>query len=335
MIRFAPITYLVFLVASLSACAPHIEPPGDGRGLTPLLEERSARMDDGVRLPLTRYVSETEAPKAILLALHGFGDHSNAFKELGPDLAKQGIVTFAIDQRGFGKGPGHKYWHGHQRMVKDVISLTTVLKDTYPKQPLYILGESMGGAVALLAMTEPDMQADGVILSAPAVWGREWMWLVQSWGLDLLAHTMPWLPLEPKGIKIKPSDNIEMLKALSKDPLFIHTPRVDAVYGLVNLMDRAQEKAGELSKPVLVLYGERDELVPKEPTCAFLTALPEAAKARIALYPEGYHLLFRDLNGARVGRDIAAFTNDPSEALPSGQEVTLEGKRLSAFCNVG
>src|SRR3546814_18575226 len=109
------------------------------------------------------------------------------------------------------------------------------------------MGESMGGAVAMLAMTEPDT-ADGAILSAPAVWGRPWMPWYQSWSLELAAHSIPWLPLNPRGLPFKPSDNIEMLRRLARDPLFVKNPRVDAVYGLVDRMDAAQDAAPDMRR---------------------------------------------------------------------------------------
>jgi len=328
--RFFALVAFAFALALAAACAPQIAPPGD-ETVAPRLEARPfAVMDDGRRLPLTVWPADGEAAAGVV-ALHGFGDYANAFADLGPALAAAGVTVYAVDQRGFGQAPGFGAWHGHRRLARDAEALVRLAKAELPDRPVYLLGESMGGAVAMLVLADGDTAADGAVLSAPAVWGRDWMPLVQTLGLDILAHTMPWLPLEPRGIRITPSDNVEMLRALSRDPLFIKRPRVDAVHGLVALMDAAQAAVPDVARPVLVLYGRRDDLVPRAPTCAMLARLPE--DRRVALYAEGYHMLFRDLAGDTVSADIAAWTRDPQASLPSGSEVGPD--TLSGFCGVG
>jgi alpha-beta hydrolase superfamily lysophospholipase len=120
-----------------------------------------------------------------------------------------------------------------------------------------------------------------------------------------------------------PSDNIEMLRALSRDPLVIKETRVDAVNGLVNLMSEALEAAPEMTKPTLLLYGEHDELVPKEPTRLWVDHLPAATRAeqRIAWYQHGYHMLLRDLEAPVVLHDVESWIADPRAPLPSGADL--------------
>src|SRR5260370_1286892 len=113
--------------------------------------------------------------------------------------------------------------------------------------PFYLLGDSMGGAVAVEAMTgesgTPVPDVDGVILTAPAVWGRATMDLVPRLALWAGVRLAPGLTLTGRGLEIKPSDNIPMLRALSRDPLVIKETRVDTIYGLVDLMDAALDSA--------------------------------------------------------------------------------------------
>lgn len=329
-----PHLFAVLAVTFIAACAPQIAKPG-GETTAPRLELRPfAVMDDGKSLPLTIWRPTGKAAAAIV-ALHGFGDYSNAFADLGPAMADAGVTVYAADQRGFGRAPGYGSWHGHDRMARDAETLVRLARSDTPDVPVYLLGESMGGAVALLVLADPDTAAAGAILSAPAVWGRHWMPVAQTVGLDILAHSLPWLPLEPRGIRIQPSDNLDMLRALGRDPLFIKRPRVDMVYGLVALMDAAQSAGTRIgaaqtaARPILVLYGRRDELVPRAPTCALLAQLP-AERRRVVLYADGYHMLFRDLEGGMVLADIAAWAGNPSAALPSGQE--MDDAARSRYC---
>jgi alpha-beta hydrolase superfamily lysophospholipase len=188
--------------------------------------------------------------------------------------------------------------------------------------PVYLLGESMGGAVAMAAMAgveKGDPQAvDGLILSAPAVWGRATMNPFYRGTLWLSAHVMPWNYADGRDFRIQASDNIEMLRALGRDPLTYKHARIDVVYGLVNMMDAGLEAAGRLHLPVLLLYGARDEVIPRKPVDAMLAHL--TAPHRVVLYPDGWHLLFRDLQRRVVWRDVAAWAMDPAAPLPSGFE---------------
>jgi alpha-beta hydrolase superfamily lysophospholipase len=76
----------------------------------------------------------------------------------------------------------------------------------------------------------------------------------------------------------------------------------------------------------LVLYGERDEIIPRRPTCRMLATL--ASSARVAVYPNGYHMLTRDLGAKIVLEDLAAWLADPAAPLPSG----FESDGPLAFC---
>jgi alpha-beta hydrolase superfamily lysophospholipase len=181
----------------------------------------------------------------------------------------------------------------------------------------------MGGAVVMTAMASADPpEADGIILVAPAAWGRALQGPLQSGLLWLAAHTMPWLTVTGEGLDIWPSDNIAMLRALGRDPLVIKETRIDAVYGLVNLMDRALAAAPDIAGPALVLYGSHEQVIPPDAARATLRRLPPSppAEIRVAIYPDGYHMLLRDLHAALVRRDILAWITNRAAPLPSGAD---------------
>ena len=294
---------------------------------------------DGARLPLRKWLPKGQ-PKAVILALHGFGDYSHAFEEPGKRWAARGIAAYAYDQRGFGGAPGRGQWAGEGPLAVDAISASQILRQTYPGRPLYILGESMGGAVATLAATgathgvlpgpngPPVADVDGVILSAPAVWGRAVMEALPKIALWAGARFMPTAVLTGQGLKIQASDNIPMLQALAKNPLVIKGARVDTVYGLVNIMDSALEAAPQLQKPMLLLYGAHDQIIPPPAIEAFVAHLPAdpANRQRLAYYQKGYHLLLRDLEGSAVAEDVAAWIFDHRARLPSHAD-TVESTR--------
>lgn len=309
---------ILVCLAWLAGCAtPLVQPRGEHL-ITARLEADRVVAADGATLPLSVWQPQ-EAPRAVVLALHGFNDYRQAFAEVGPFLAARGIATYAYDQRGFGATVRRGIWPGSALLVDDARTVAALLRRRHPGRPLYLLGESMGGAVAMSVLAETPDAADGAALVAAAVWGRATMNPLQRGALWLVAHSFPGWQLSARGLGITASDNQAMLRALGRDPLVLKKARADALWGLTNLMDRALAAAPRLTVPALVLYGERDEIIPRRPTCRMLAAL--ASSARVAVYPSGYHMLTRDLGAGVVLEDLAAWLADPAARLPSGFEA--------------
>ena len=300
---------LAFLFLFLCACAPTFAPVLEG-GVTPQVSSDAIVARDGARLPLRRWDAEGGAPRAVIVALHGMSDYSNAFDMPGKVWAKLGITTLAYDQRGFGLSANPGIWAGADAMRADLNDAIAAARLRYPGVPVFALGESMGGAVVLTALaSDSPPAADGIILAAPAVWSRADMPLTYRAALFLAAHLVPGMILSNNAagrvVKIVPSDNMPMLIALGKDPLFQKRTRTDTLYGLVNLMDEARTAPQRITAapPILFLYGAHDQVIPAKPTQAVIAAL--GSRAEVKQYAQGYHMLLRDLEGESVDKDAA------------------------------
>jgi acylglycerol lipase len=315
---------LAILILLAVACAPLVKSAGPER-VEPALLSNHVRMADGIELKLSRFFPEQGEPRVILLALHGYNDYRNAFADPAVHLNEAGIAIYAYDQRGFGESPSRGFWPGTRALTEDLKTAAALVRNTHPKTPLYLLGNSMGGAVLLIAMAESAIEVDGIILAAPAVRSRETMFFFTPMGLWIAAHTIPWVKLTGRGLDIRPSDNVAMLKKLGKDPHILKESRIDALYGLVNLMDEALAATPRLKGPVLLLYGKMDTLIPNDVFRAMLDKLPtpKPEDLKIAIYGEGFHMLLRDLKAATVLEDVVAWTKDRESVLPSGAEGTV------------
>lgn len=315
---------LVAILSALSACAPRIQDPGPNvqNPMPPRLTETHYVTRDGSELPIRRWTPET-TPRGVLLALHGFNDYSKAFAEFGVWMAGHGIATIAYDQRGFGTSGQIGVWPGREVLADDAEGAIAAIMEAFPGLPVYALGESMGGAVLLAANDARPLEVDGLILVAPAVWGRATIPAYQTATLWVFAHTVPWLSLSGQGIRRNPSDNIEMLRALGRDPLVIKNTRVDSMWGIVNLMDAAQAAAARLEAPAFLMFGANDDIVPPEAARRMIDALPDEPRnrRRIAVYPNGYHMLLRDLQRETVWQDVLAWIQSPDNPLPSGADI--------------
>jgi alpha-beta hydrolase superfamily lysophospholipase len=311
--NFLLVPLLVLLGA---ACAPVTQQAGTER-VDPELTSSTLTTFDNKILPVKTWQA-TDETRAVLIAAHGINDYSNAFAFPASWWATQGITTIAFDQRGYGASPETGIWPGRELLVKDLASLVVEANENYPSIPVYLIGESMGGAVVMTAVGNQDFpEVSGVILSAPAVWGWQSLNFFYKTILWTAAHTFPDTKLTGSGLGVQASDNISVLRNLGADPLFIKGTRIDAIYGLVDLMDDAYEAADDLATPVLLLYGEKDELVPKSSVEAMAQKLPEGVD--IVLYEEGWHMLMRDLQAPLVWRDIADWIFN--RQIPSGNKI--------------
>ncbi|HEY1071611.1 serine aminopeptidase domain-containing protein [Brevundimonas sp.] len=327
-----------FLALSLvlSACAtPHLQGPQtpplgfNGPRIEAGTEGRGAFIvQDGARLPYLRWSPENgRQPWAVIIALHGFNDHYASFRLAGPWWAARGIETWAYDQRGFGLAPHRGEFAPESLTSADLRTIVSLVRAERPKALIVVAGESMGGSSTISAFggqTPPD--ADRVVLLAPGVWG----WSSQSpfnrAGLWAAARLMGARTVEPPAFAvrhIRASDNTQELIRNGRDPQSILSTRFDSMHGLVDLMETATVRLGVVEKPTLLLYGGNDQIITKRPMRLALERAGERPNLQTAYYPNGWHILNRDLQGEVVYRDVEAWLRDAAAPLPSGAGPVL------------
>lgn len=313
----------------LAACVPTVQRAG-----SPLDGFAGPRFDpanerfisfDGAELGLTAWLPVGAEPSAVIIALHGMNDYANTYYLAGPWFAEHGVALYAYDARGFGRSPRRGVWAGQDLMAEDLRTAILVARRTHPGARIAVVGDSMGAATAIATFGARDAPAvDRVILVAPAVWG--WSTMPDQYALALWvgAHTFPWRAVQPpRGVyrRITASDNQEALLQAGRAPHMIWHTRIDALYGLVSLMETASDRSAHLGGDVLFLYGAHDQIIPRNSAVTAARRLPPTA--RTALYPEGWHWLLRDLQREVVYEDILAFIEDPNARLPSGAQPLL------------
>lgn len=316
-----------------AACAPTVQ-----RAVRPDIAFEGPRFDiaqerfhsfDGAQLGLSAWIPQEE-PWAVIVALHGMNDYGNAFYLAGPWFAERGVAFYAYDARGFGRSPRRGVWGGERLMTEDLRTAVATARRAHPHAQLVVLGDSMGSAEAMATFgAEGAPEIDRLVLVAPGVWG--WSTLPDAYALTLWlsAHTLPWQPVKPtRNMRPRVStDNREALLRAGRDPNMIWSTRIDAVYGLVNLMERASDRAANLRGPVLFLYGARDDIIPRRSAEAAASRLPPGA--RTVLYADGYHWLLRDRQREVVYADIMSFLRDPAAPFPSGSPPLLPNQQAN------
>ncbi len=277
-------------------------------------------------------------PRHIVLGVHGFNDYSKAFEPLAHHLVTELQATvYAYDQRGFGANPQPGIWPGSNALLADLRDIATQLRARHPGLPLTVVGESMGGAVVLVAASEaPGLAADQLVLKAPAVWGANSMPWYQRLSLSTLNRFAPDMSFTGRGLPslgIRPTDDIDVSRDFSRDPLFIKTTRVSSLAGVTELMGRAQTQTALPPQRSLVLYGLRDRIIPPQPVCDWLThlntAVPQPGNTDVVVYPEGWHLLTRQLRTGEPLQDMAHWLQNiplpQRQSTAQAQQVLCKG----------
>jgi acylglycerol lipase len=303
--RTASLVLLLIAVAA-SGCAGDAPVPRAAAARDAAIAPGFVQTAAGERLALKSWPARNGAPRAVLLALHGFGDSGEeTFRGAAEYWAERGILTYAPDQRGFGANPSFKRWPGPDALIGDAVAVSRAVRAAHPGLPLVVVGESMGGGVALAAAAH-GLEADGLVLSGPAIAGGEVVSPVVRAGGWVLASALPDRRWTGGGVvRIRPTDNVDALISASRNPYAYGSASSRELYGLLRLMDRAAAAAPHVRTPTLTLIGANDAITRPEGVRTIASRIP--GSVQIVEYPEGWHWLFRDLQAERVWADVAAF----------------------------
>ncbi len=314
---------LVLAIMALGACVPGPASPRPSSAVaTPVLGGEAMIADDGTPLPLHTWNAAGE-PRVVVIAAHGMNDYGLAFDRPARLWKKAGITTYAIDQRGFGRALERGRWYGGERMADDLVTLARLARKRHPDAPVYLVGESMGGAVVLMAAARAgEGLLSGVVLSAPAVWGTGLRAAVTLDVAAMMGSLVPDMTVPPLRVANPSTDDPAVLRRMREDPLIIHRTRFQTLAGIVDLMHDARAEARKVRVPVLLMLGDLDVHIPRDGVAALTRDLPW--ETRIALYPKGRHLLMRTLDGDRISNDVATWLLDPRSALPSGADLRAQ-----------
>jgi alpha-beta hydrolase superfamily lysophospholipase len=242
-------------------------------------------------------------PRALLLNLHGLGDHSGLYGPLGDRMIASGFAVHAMDLRGNGRSPGKRghvdAWSDYR---EDLRCFVQVVRREEPDLPLFLLGNSLGGLIAIeYALHHPEglraivaaapplgqLSVPPVLLALGRVMSRVWPAFSLETGMDL------------SGLARDPGVVAELLA----DPLFHRLGSARLSTEVQAAIARVQSRAAEFPLPLLLLHGSRDRMVPPDGSRAFVArgARPDT---RLIEYPEGHHVLFADWDREQVLADL-------------------------------
>lgn len=242
------------------------------------------------------------AAKAILVVVHGHGGHSGIFTRLVEYLIDRHYIIYSFDLRGHGRSPGQRgYINSWAEYRADLAAFIEFIRTQESQLPLFLIGQSMGGTIALDYLLRESPQLQGLILMSPAL-GLN----VSPWKLlvgKMLSRIRPHFALDA-GIDMSTgSRNPAVVTANAKDSLRHGQGTARLATEILRTIDWVNAHASELQIPLLVLHGAGDLVTPLASSQTFFERITIADK-EMREYPDSYHELHNDLNYLEVLGDI-------------------------------
>jgi alpha-beta hydrolase superfamily lysophospholipase len=216
-------------------------------------------------------------PKAVVCLVHGLGEHSSRYANVGKAFAKAGFALVAFDLRGHGKSGGQRgHFPSLDIIMKDIHQLIQQGSEKLPGLPVFLYGHSLGGLLVLNYATYQKQSLSGVIatgagLRSPVLEQKAKIALSKVLGSLLPTMTIP-TGLDANGI----SRNPEVVRAYKNDPLVHDVATLSAARIGISAVDRAFSHAGEFSTPLLLMHGTADQVTYPHGSQEFAALVPES-----------------------------------------------------------
>jgi len=250
--------------------------------------------------PCRSWIMPGEKPIACLLCIHGLGLQSNSYEFFGTEQSRRGLAVYSIDVRGFGSWmqAGGKSKVDFNQSLEDIKQTLQSIRAAYPGVPVYVLGESMGGAVALRAASMyPDL-IDGLISSVPA--GERFHQEQTSAKVFLNLLSGMNIMDVGSGIINQATQNIKLKSQWQGDPLARLNLQPADLIQFQDFMNSNHDAARKVSTmPVLFVQGNGDQLVKPEGTWQLFNAVASKDKSFFAV--PGEHLIFEEAQTQEAG----------------------------------
>lgn len=245
--------------------------------------------------------------KAVILIVHGLGEHSGRYANLAARLAPLGYAFYGLDHLGHGKSDGEREVVQHfEDYTAPLASYTMRVKCWQPDRPIFLLGHSMGGLIACHYLLDRQADFRGAIISAPAIKVGENitpLTITMSKLLSVIAPKAGVLALDASLISRDP----QVVRAYAEDPLVFHgkTPaRLGAE--MLKAMMRVSAEVGAISLPLFIIQGSEDKLVAPAGAQMLYDRCGSADKT-FKVYEGLYHEVHNEPERETMFRDLEAW----------------------------
>lgn len=258
---------------------------------------QSVTIGDHTRL--VRTWERPDRPWASVLLVHGIAEHSGRYELVGRQLAEAGLKVRSFDLPGFGGSGGKR---GHVDSFEEYLDAVgeELRSSSEAGLPTVLLGQSLGGLIALKYALSRSPAPDYLVLSAPAIDATVPAW--QRTLAPLLSRVFPKLmmpsPVNGEHLSRDPS----VAERYFADPL-VYT-KASSRMGSESLEAMKFVEGKVPSMPTHIIHGGADELVPAH------VSAPLGERVSRKLYPSLRHEMFNEPEGPEVIADVVAWLRE-------------------------
>jgi alpha-beta hydrolase superfamily lysophospholipase len=265
----------------------------------------------GKELYAQGWLPDKGTPKAIILLIHGMGEHSSRYAHVAEFLTKQGYAILANDRVGHGKSKGQRgHVANYDQLLDDIIKLHSEATRKFPGIPVFLYGHSMGGGIVLnYVIRNPKNGLKGVIATSPAL---QLAFEPPAFKITLGKLMRRIYPAFSQTNEINPehiSRDKAVVEAYKKDPLVHNKISAETGMGLLQWGKEIIANADKItSVPLLLLHGTGDKLTSYKGTEAF-AANAINCEYSINTYDGYFHELHNEPEKKEVLDDILEWLN--------------------------
>ncbi len=264
--------------------------------------ERQVKLQTGLETLVRAWVPGGR-PKAVVVGVHGFAEHSGRYSHVGCFLAERGFSLYMYDLRGHGLSKGVRgYVDSFNQFIEDTVAFLRLVAEEAGGVKPFLLGHSMGGLIAVHAAARLGGEISGLITSGAAVELR--VGAATGLLLKLLSTLRPSGRTRlPVAVSCLSKDGEVAAKYLAdhlvfKDPTY----RLLAEFG--KGVSEVWNAVGRISVPALIMHGEDDCLVPPTASRKLYDKLPSPDKT-LKMYRGLKHEIFNEIEKEVVLKDLS------------------------------
>ena len=246
-----------------------------------------------------------EKPKALVVFLHGLGDHSGRYDLLVRRMASEGIACCTYDQRGHGRTQGKR---GHvdsfSDWVEDLGSFVNFSLEKVPENtPLFIVGHSLGAIIGIdYLLTHARPIAGMVSISgafAPVLRIPKWKSRMGA----KLKNIMPGIAIENGIVREDLTRDFDQFEAIGSDRYFHSKLTLGAGREIASTLSLIGGVPHRIHLPMLFATGSADRVCNPEGSRWFADRLSSTDKT-LKIYEGMYHDMLHDVGREEVLDDI-------------------------------
>jgi len=244
---------------------------------------------------------------ALVVLMHGYGEHCERYRELASVLVAQGHPVAGFDARGHGRSPGQRgHIDDYDRYVADLHQFLLEIKPRYRERPCVLLGHSNGGLTALRAIQTRRPWPDGLILVSPLIALQPAHRPLPLWAAEIAATFLGRLPL-PSGIAATELSHDPAIVEASRSDPYSHTRTTPRWYVCARrAMEQAITQLDAITLPVLIVHGALDPLVDPRAIERMTALIPSRDKEQLVCRG-GFHEVLNETDREETQRRIAGW----------------------------